>query len=131
MGVLNWLGIGKEIAQPIDAISNLYTTDKAKLQAEKDLIDVEQKPQLAAIDLNKIFATSAIFFNSAWIPLLGWTCGFLILIFYAPQIIICTYVWGTQAIESGIVKQFPMQANDLLHIIGLLFGVGAHSLVKR
>jgi hypothetical protein len=135
MSFLGWLGltkgIGKDIAQPIDAISNLYTTDKARLQGEKELTEIEQRPQLAAIDLNKIFAASSNFFNSAYIPLLGWTCGFLILIFYAPQIIIITYVWGMNTIHSGIVTQFPMSPNDLLHLIGLLFGVGMHSLAKK
>ena len=137
MGIINWwLGdnIAKPIeslAKPIDSISNLYTTDKARIEAEKDFQEVVQKPQIAATQLNKIFALSKNFFNSAYIPMLGWTCGFLILIFYAPQIVICTYVWGARAISTGIVAPFPMKADDLLYLIGLLYGVGLHSLAKR
>jgi hypothetical protein len=131
MSILNWLGIGKEISQPIEAIGTLYTTDKERIDAETKLKEVTQKPQLATIDLQKIYASSAIFFNSAYIPMLGWTCGLLILIFYAPQILICTYVWGANAIHSGTVDKFPMQSSDLLYLLGLLYGVGAHSIVKK
>lgn len=131
MGILSWLGISKQIAPTIDAVSNLYTTDKARLEAEKDLAEVTQKPQLAQLDINKTYALSSVIFNSGWIPLLGWTCGFLVLIFYAPQIVICTYVWGENAIDTGIVGKFPMSSADLLYLIGLLYGVGLHSLAKK
>jgi hypothetical protein len=126
MGILNWLS-----PKTINAVGDLYTTDKARLEAEKDFTEVAQKPQLAQLEINKNYSLSSIFFNSAWIPLLGWTCGFLILIYYAPQILICTYVWGKEAIKTGIAGKFPMNSNDLLYLIGLLYGVGTHSLIKR
>lgn len=133
MGIFSWLTSSPvaDLAKPIDAVGNLYTTDKAKIEATKDLIHEENQTQIAQAEVNKVYASSSYFFNSAWVPLLGYTCGFLILLYYAPQIIICTWVWGKTALATGVVKQFPMQASDLLYLIGLLYGVGTHSLVKR
>ncbi len=133
MGIFTSLlsGGGDQLAKPIEAVGNLYTTDKARLEAEKDLAEVTQKPQLAQLDINKVYAQSTSFFNSGWIPVLGWTCGFLVLLYYAPQTIISTYVWGLKAIQTGNVDKFPMSPNDLLYLLGLLYGVGTHSLVKR
>ena len=42
MGLLQWIGLGSEIAKPIDAVSNFYTTDKARIEAETKLEEVIQ-----------------------------------------------------------------------------------------
>lgn len=131
MGIMNWLGIGKEIAEPIDAIGNLYTTDKDRLEAEEKLQETLQKPQLATIANNAIFASASNVFTSGWQPLIGWTSGFLVLLYYAPQIIITTYVWGTGCIDTGVVTPFPMKPDDILNLIWLLFGFGGYSLGKK
>jgi hypothetical protein len=130
MSIGSWLGIGKEISQPIDAVSHLYTTDKDRLDAEAKIADIMQRPQLAQIESNKLLIATGKFFNAGWIALLGWTSGFLILLFYAPQIIITTYVWGKHVIDSGIVTSFPMKSDDILNLIYLLFGTGALTAFK-
>lgn len=131
MGILNWLGVGKDLAEPINAIGTLYTTDKEKLEAEKNLKEIVQKPILSQLDINKVLAQSQVLFNSGWQPLMGWTCGFLILIYYAPQIIIATYVWGSHAILSGVVPPFPIRSDDILNLVYLLFGFGLHSMFRN
>lgn len=131
MGILNWIGLGKDLAEPINAVGNLYTTDKERLEAQAKLQDVIQKPQLAQNETNKIFAMSKILFNSGWIPLLGWTAGFLVLLFYAPQIIIITYVWGIECIKTGNPEPFPMSSDDILNLVYLLFGMGGLGIVRN
>jgi hypothetical protein len=130
MGIMNWLGIGDDLAKPIDSVSNLYTTDKARIEAEKDYQDIVQKPVLAQASINAILAASTKLFNSGWQPLLGWTCGFLILLYYFPQITIATIIWGRGCFDTGIVSQFPIKPDDILNLVYLLFGFGVHSLVK-
>lgn len=131
MGIMSWLGIGEEIAKPINAIGNLYTTDKAHLEAEKDLEDVVQKPRLSQLEVNEKLAGSGNIFEAGWQPMIGWSCGFLIMLFYAPQFSIATYVWGKQCIAMGSVVPFPLKPDDMLNLVWLLFGFGGYSLVKK
>jgi hypothetical protein len=129
MGIMQWIGLGKEISEPIKAVGDLYTTDKARIEAQKDFEEIAQKPHLAQLETNKLLASSS-WFNSSWQPLLGWTCGFLVLLYYAPQIVVITWVWGKACALSGIVKPFPMRADDILNLVWLLFGFGGYSLAK-
>lgn len=131
MGIMNWLGIGKDLAEPINAVGNLYTTDKARIEAETKLQEILQKPQIAQLENNKLLALSGKLFNSGWMPLLGWTCGFLILLYYAPQILIVTYVWGKVCIISGKPIPFPMKADEILNLVYLLFGMGGLGVAKK
>jgi|SRR6185503_2354497 len=130
MGILNWLGIGKDIAEPIKAVGDLYTTDKERLESQKDLQVELNKPILSQLSTNAIFASSSRFFNSGWQPLLGWACGFLILLYYFPQIVIATWIWGSACVHTGIVSPFPIKSDDILNLIYLLFGFGIHSLAN-
>lgn len=131
MGISDWLGVGKSIAEPIKAASDLYTTDKARIEAETKFEEIAQKPQLAQLNTNSIMAAAQNIFASGWQPAMGWSCGLLILLYYAPQIVIATYVWGHYCIAQGIVTPFPIKPDDLLNLVYLLFGFGAHSLFKK
>jgi hypothetical protein len=131
MGIMSWLGIGDEIAKPINAVSNLYTTDKERLEGEQKLTETLEKPQLAQLEVNRTLALSSNLFNSGWQPLMGWTSGFLILLYYAPQIIIATIIWGSNCYETGVVTQFPIKPDDILNLVYVLFGFGIHSIVQK
>jgi hypothetical protein len=131
MGLASWLGFGKEVAEPIRAVGDLYTTDKARIEAETKYEEIIQKPVLAQLANNGIMAAAQNIFEAGWQPLLGWTAGFLVLIYYAPQILIITYVWGRHCIDSGLVAPFPMKADDILNLVYLLFGFGGYSLAKK
>lgn len=132
MGILSWLMASnpKDLAAPIEAVGNLYTTEKARLMAETALKAQENEPILAQSNINAIIASSKSFFVSGWQPMLGWTCGFLILLFYAPQIMIITYIWGKACLHTGILKPFPMSPKDIINLVYLLFGVATHSLLQ-
>jgi len=69
-------------------------------------------------------------FEKYWQHFLSWALGFLILIYYAPQIIIITYVWGENCIRTHTVTPFPMKADDIIGLIYLLFGFFGYSLGK-
>jgi hypothetical protein len=127
MGIMNWLGIEKDIK----AVGDLYTTDKARLEAEKDLQVELNKPTLAQISNNAIMAAAQSIFVSGWQPLIGWSAGFLILLYYAPQLVIMMVVWGNNCLDAGVITQFPMKPDDLLNLVWLLFGFGGYSLVKN
>lgn len=131
MGIKDWLGIGDAVAKPIKAVGDLYTTDKARIEAETNFQEVVQKPVLAQISTNAIMAAAQSIFVAGWQPLIGWTAGFLILLYYAPQIIIITVVWGGNCLDTGVITPFPMKPDELLNLVWLLFGFGGYSLIKR
>lgn len=131
MGIANWLGLGKDIAEPIKAVGDLYTTDKARIEAETKYQEIIQQPVLEQQKVNAILASSANIFNSGWQPLIGWTSGFLILLYYAPQIILTTYLWYNQCVSQNKILPFPMSPSDILNLVGLVFGFGGLSLFKK
>lgn len=131
MGIANWLGFGKDLSEPIKAVGDLYTTDKARIEAETKYEEVVQKPILSQLSNNAIMAASSNIFNSGWQPLIGWTSGFLILLYYAPQIILTTYLWYHQCLAQDKILPFPMSPSDILNLVGLVFGFGGLSLFKK
>lgn len=131
MGLMNYLGLGKDIAAPIDAVGKLYTTDRDRLEAENKLEEIQQRSQLAQLDNNKLLIMTGQMFNSGWMALLGWTAGFLVLLYYLPQILIITYVWGKYCVTTGKATPFPMKSDEILNLVYLLFGMGGLGVVKR
>ena len=130
MGIFSWIGLGSEVAKPIDSISHLYTTDAQRLEAQEKLEEIETKPVLAQMDINKTFASSERFFNSGWQPLTGWTSGFCVAIYYIPQLLVANVVWAMNCIEQHKVIPFPIDPGDIINLVYLMFGFGAHHLIK-
>jgi len=131
MGMMNWLGIGKDISEPINAIGNLYTTDKARIEAETKFEEQMQKPIIAQMTINQVLAASNHFFNSGWQPLIGWTSGFLILLYWAPQLILANYIWVHKCLEAQDMVPFPLKPDDIMNLIYLAFGFGGYALMKK
>ena len=131
MGLLNYLGLGKDLAEPIDAVGKLYTTDKDRIEAETKRLDVSQKPQLAQIENNKLLILTGKLFNTGWQPLIGWTSGACVFMYWVPQLVIANYVWGSQCLNEGKVIPFPILPDDIYNLVWLLFGFGSYSLIKR
>jgi hypothetical protein len=128
MGISNWFGLGTEIAKPIEAVGGLYTTDKARIEVETKYQEVAQKPQMALLEVDRILSMSSNFFKSGYIPMAGWTAGFLLLCFYFPQIIISTYIWAGASFAANKVLPFPMKPDDILHLVYVMCAGGVHSL---
>lgn len=131
MGILSYLGLGKDLAEPIEAVSKLYTTDRDRLEAEVKLAAEEGKGRAAQLDINKTLVLDGRFFNSAWQPLLGWTCGALVLLYWAPQLLVTEYVWALECLSDHTVKPFPLAPDSLYNLVWLLFGFGGYSLIKH
>jgi hypothetical protein len=126
---MDWLGAGKAISEPIKAVGDLYTTDKARIEAETKLQEVLQKPTLAQLDINRILASSADLYKSGGIALITWTCGFLIWLYYCPQIVIMLWIWGHKCMIAGIISPFPMRPDELLNLVGLIITGKVHNFL--
>ena len=131
MNLWGWLGMYDSVSKPIEAIGGLYTKDKDRLEADNELQKIIQTPTIQQLNNNKIMALSGLFFNNGWQSLTGWTAGFLILVYYFPQIIITEWIWASESFAKGTVVPFPLSADNIMQLVYLLFGFGVHSLAKR
>jgi hypothetical protein len=126
-----WLGMADNLSKPIEALGNLYTKDKDRLNADNEFQKIVQNPNHDQLRNNRILAMSALFFNNGWQSLTGWTAGFLILVYYFPQIIITEWIWAHECFAKGTVVPFPLPVDNIMQLVYLLFGFGVHSLAKR
>jgi hypothetical protein len=64
------------IISTVGAIADdLITTDKERIELDLKLAELELKPALAQVDVNKIEAASDKLFVAGWRPMIGWVCG--------------------------------------------------------
>ncbi len=131
MGIGKWLGLGEEVAKPIEAIGGLYTTDKGRIEAETGYQKVIQAPQMVQLETNKVMAASSVFFNSAWQPLIGWTSGACVFLYWVPQLVMTNYFWALQCLETGQIDPFPIKPDEIYNLVWLLFGFAGYSVIKK
>lgn len=131
MGLLNFLGIGKEISEPINAVSKLYTTDIQRLEGEQKLDQILEQPQLAQIEVNKILASSNSIFEAGWEAWIGWISGLCVGLYYLPQITIIEYLWADNCFHAHKVLPFPMSSVDIFHLVSILFGAGLYKIINN
>jgi len=78
MGILSSI-FGGSVAEPIKAIGNVvdkcFTSDDERLTHAEIKLRLEQKPQLAQVELNKLEAQNRNLFVAGWRPFIGWICG--------------------------------------------------------
>lgn len=77
---MNWLGLGKEVAAPIDALGNtidkMFTNDEERMQAQAVLDKIRIQPAILNAEMNKIEAQHRSIFVAGWRPAIGWICAF-------------------------------------------------------
>ena len=73
------INLFKATATPISAVGNvldqLFTSDDERLTREQAMKALQQKPQLAQAEINKIEAQHKSLFVAGWRPFIGWVCG--------------------------------------------------------
>lgn len=127
MGIKDWLGLGDSISKPIEAVSDLYTTDKARIAAETQYEAVIQKPALAQIENNEIDAKSNSWFNSGWRPLCGYVCTLSLAWTYLLQPIL---IFSLSA-ANGQIPTLMDNTGDLMPIITGMLGLGVLRSVEK
>lgn len=132
MGFLNWLGLGKVIAEPIEAASKFVTTDKDRILAQSQLMSATQSAEVERLKTNEILAQSAKFYNSGWIATTGWTTGAMMILYWLPQLLVADYVWIGNCLATHTVLPFPISSNDIMQLVFLMFGgFSFHYLGKK
>ena len=126
MGLLDWI-----TPKTINSVSNLYTTDKARLQAESEILKAATPMVTAQLENNHAMIQSGKWYLSFWIALLGYTMGFCMALYWIPQLIIVNYLWIEQSLKLHKITPFPISDTSIMQVVMLLLGVGVfHKMGK-
>jgi hypothetical protein len=135
MGLLDYLGAGKALAEPIAAVGGvldkLVTTDKDRANAEQVMGLIRQNPMLWQVTLNQLNAQSSRWFDSGWRPFIGWIGGICVGLYFMPQFIIAAYLWVTMCIAKNAILPYPISADQLMELVWLLLGFGAYHIADK
>lgn len=123
--------IGSQVKEATTGISSLYTTDKERLEKEKELLEVLQKLPLNTQDLMKEAIKTNNFFFYGWPSLVGWSAGACVALYYIPQLFITNYIWMQTCFAKHIIIPFPMAPDNINNLLYLLFGFGSYHLIKH
>ena len=79
MNIASWLGIGKEISDPVKAVGSaldgLFTSDEERLTKQEIIDKTRQNPTLWQSSLDKLNAQSSNWFIAAARPFNVWIAG--------------------------------------------------------
>ncbi len=132
MAILDFLNIGMKI------IDKVIPDPAAKLQAQQNLLQMQQNGQLAElnadlqialgqIEINKVEAASKSFFKSGWRPAVGWVCVTALAYEFFIRLI-AGYILGNW------LKWMPppeLETQDLLTLLFSILGLGTMRMTEK
>ena len=131
---MNFLGIGSVIESVGKVASDLITTDKERMDLALREKELDQRLDLAQIEVNKTEAQSASLFVSGWRPAIGWIGATSLayqFLAYPMAMWAWTYLQGVGWIPQEL-KPPPVMPSDQLWVIlsGMLGIAGLRSVEK-
>ncbi len=101
---------------------DLITTDKERIELALREKELDMKPVLAQVDVNKIEATSLSILVAGWRPAVGWICGFAL----AYAAILEPLFRFVSAVLFGYTGGFPViDTNITMQVLFGMLGLGA------
>ena len=131
---MNFLGIGSVIESVGKVASDLITTDKERMDLALREKELDQRLDLAQIEVNKTEAQSASLFVSGWRPAIGWIGATSLayqFLAYPMAMWAWTYLQGVGWIPQEL-RPPPVMPSDQLWVIlsGMLGIAGLRSVEK-
>lgn len=69
-------GVVSGLAGPLfNLVDKLFTSDEERAEAKREILEMDQRGELAQIGLNTIEAKHESIFVAGWRPFIGWVCG--------------------------------------------------------
>lgn len=129
---MNILGIGSIIESVGKVAGDLITTDKEKRELDLREKEIDQRIDLAQIDLNKTEAATGSLFNGGWRPAIGWTCAISLFCYYVPYVLAATILWVWQVIQTGqLVVRPDLGIADLMGLVMAMLGMSTLRTVEK
>lgn len=108
-------GVGK-------IIDDLHTSDKERMDAELREKELDQRPVLAQIEVNKTEAQHQSVFVSGWRPFIGWVCGCGFVYQYVVRPLL---PWALTVAGIHDVPALPALDGSLMELTVGMLGLGA------
>lgn len=121
---MNFLGIGSVIEAVGKVADDLVTTDKERLELALREKEIDQKGDLAQLEVNKAEAQHASLFVAGWRPAIGWSCAIALFCYYVPYALVATALWAYQVMQTGQMAQRPdLGIADLIGLVLAMLGM--------
>lgn len=123
---MNFLGIGTVIESVGKVASDLITTDKERMELELRGREIDQRTDLAQIDVNKQEAAHASVFVSGWRPAIGWIGAAALayqFLLYPLMLWIWTLAQGAGHIPTNLQPPPVLKADELWVILSGILGI--------
>lgn len=123
---MNLLGIGSVIEAVGKVADDLITTDKERLELELRGREIDQRTDLAQMEVNKQEAAHASVFVSGWRPAIGWigaaALGYQFLL-YPIMLWLWTWAQGAGHIPANLQPPPVLKADELWVILSGILGI--------
>jgi hypothetical protein len=135
MGMLSFLGIGKEVGDAATGIGqvldNLFTSDEEREEAKRLMAQVQDKPHQDQRDINKALAQKAG--KWSWHNALGWIASISIGMYFIPQYALAAVLWIQAAWGADIYSMppFPASADGLMELVVAMLGLAGKVTIER
>lgn len=131
---MNLLGIGSVIDSVGKVIGDLHTSDKERIELALREKEIDQKTDLAQIEVNKAEAAHASTFVAGWRPAIGWigaaALGYQFLL-YPLLLWAWTYLQGTGWIPAALQPPPVLDADQLWVILSGILGIAGLRTVEK
>jgi hypothetical protein len=129
---MNFLGIGTVIESVGKVAGDLITTDKEREQLRLQEKELDQRMDLAQVELNKVEAATGSLFNGGWRPAIGWTCAIALFCYYVPYVLAATALWVVQVWGTGTLLPRPdLGIADLLGLVFAMLGMSGLRTIEK
>lgn len=131
---MSLLGVGDIIEAVGKVAGDLITTEKEKRELDLREKEIDQKTDLAQIEVNKVEAASSSVFVAGWRPAIGWIGAAAMayqFLAYPMMLWAWTYLQGTGWIPTGLKPPPVLDADQLWVILSGILGIaGMRSFEK-
>lgn len=115
----------KAISTPTTAVVNilynLFMSEDEKLSRAEINARIQQQPQLAQIEINKIEAQHRSLFVAGWRPFIGWVCGINLAYLVCIRDLLA---WMTTVFHLDVPVPPPVGADMTVELVVVLLGLG-------
>lgn len=124
-------GVSSAVGSIGNALDNLFTSDEERLEAKRLMKLIEQRPQSAQWEINKIEAQHKSWFVAGWRPAIGWVCALSLASYYIPQFVLGSILWAMQCWHTRTISPYPLDIQGLMGLVTSLLGMGALRTIEK
>ena len=131
---MNFLGIGTVIESIGKIADDLTTSDKERMELALREKEIDQRTDLAQIEVNKVEAASADLFVAGWRPAIGWIGAAALayqFLLYPLALWAWAYLQGIGVIGKELTPPPVLDADQLWVILSGILGIAGLRTVEK